>query len=171
MKNIQKSGADSGEKQLVPITVRLSESVYSGLHGLSKEYGVSFAHTVRLAAEGELENYFGSVRYKDRTQAAEIMAAGRELAEICRDIVNNARRIGFNFSQELRLNDAKKKYNGIRNDSSKGKLMKELALNDYIKETNEIEKTCLDKEELKNIIERFEAATKKVEVLSRFIHE
>lgn len=171
MKNIQKSGADSGEKKLVSITVRLSESVYSGLHGLSKEFGVSFAHTIRLAAECELENYFGSVRYKDRTQAAEIMAAGKELTKICRDIVNNARRIGFNFSQELRLKDAKKKYYDVRNDSSKGRLIKELALDEYIKEKDKIEKACLTKEELKNIIERFESAAEKVEVLSWFIHE
>ena len=171
MKNIQKSGAGSSENKLVPITVRLSESVYSGLHGLSKEFGVSFAHTVRLAAECELENYFGSVRYRDRTQAAEIMAAGKELTKICGDIVNNARRIGFNFNQELRLRDAKKKYYDIRNDSSKGKLIKDLALDEYIKEKDEIEKTCLNKEELKNIIERFEAAAEKVEVLSWFIHE
>ena len=171
MKNIQKSGADSDDKQLVPITVRLSEPVYSGLHDLAKRSDVSFAHTVRLAAEGELENYFGSVRYKDRTQAAGIMAAGKELTKICRDIVNNARRIGFNFSQELRLKDAKKKYYDVRNDISKGKLIKDLALDEYIKEKDEIEKACLDKEELKNIIERFEAAAEKVEVLSWFIHE
>lgn len=171
MKNIQKSGADSDDKQLVPITVRLSESVYSGLHDLAKRSGVSFAHTVRLAAEGELENYFGSVRYKDRTQAAEIMAAGKELSEICRDIVNNVRRIGFNFSQELRLKDAKKKYYYVCNDSSKGKLIKELALNDYIKETDEIKKASLNKDELKNFIEQFEAAAEKIEMLSWFIHE
>ena len=171
MKNIQKSGADSGEKKLVPITVRLSESAYSGLHGLSKEFGVSFAHTVRLAAECELENYFGSVRYKDRTQAAEIMAAGKELTKICRDIVNNARRIGFNFSQELRLRDAKKKYYDVCNDSSKGKLIKDLAATEYIREKDEINETCLNKEELKNIIERFEAATEKIDMLSWFIHE
>ena len=51
MKNIQKSGADSDDKQLVPITVRLSEPVYSGLHDLAKRSDVSFAHTVRLAAD------------------------------------------------------------------------------------------------------------------------
>lgn len=171
MKNIQKSDADSGEKKLVPITVRLSESVYSGLHDLSKEFGVSFAHTVRLAAECELENYFGSVRYKDRTQAGEIMAAGKELTKICRDIVNNVRRIGFNFSQELRLKDAKKKYYDVCNDSSKGRLIKELALDEYIKEKDEIEKASLNKDELKNIIEQFETAAEKVEVLSWLIHE
>lgn len=171
MRSIQKSAAGGSKEQLVSMTVRLPESVYSALHGLAKKSGISFAHAVRLAVERKLVNYLGSVRYKDRTQAAEIMAAGKELTEICRDIANNARRIGFNFSQEVRLNAAKEKYYGIRNDSSKGKRTKELALDEYIKEKDEIEKTSLNKDELKNIIERFEEAAEKTELLAWHIHE
>lgn len=171
MKNNQKNASGGSKEKLVPITIRLSKPVYFGLKRLSEEHGVSFAHTVRLAAEGELENYFGSVRYKDRTQAAELMAAGKKLSEICLDIVNNARRIGFNFSQELRLKEAKEKYYKICNDSRNGKFIKDLAADEYIKKKDEIEKTCFNKNELNKFIERFKAAADKVEELSWNIHE
>lgn len=169
MKNIQKSAKSGGKKQYISLTVRLPESMYFALQRLAKVHGISFAHVVRLAVERELADHLASVRYRDRTQAAEIMAAVSELTEVCRDIVNNARRIGFNFSQEVRLKYAEKKFD-LDNDNTQGTL-KEIHKKEYENEQEKIRKIYLDMNDVKSIIDRFEDAADIMEVLSWDIHE
>lgn len=171
MKNSQKNAAGVVKNKLVPITVRLSEAVYSALHKLSEEFDVSFSYVVRLAIERELEKYLGNVRYIDREQGAEIMAAVNELTAVCRDILNNVHRIGINYNQELRRKIAKKNLYDVLSDNNASEYRRIEAKNEYDKETADIQETCLNKDELKDILTRFEAAAEKAEVLSWHIHE
>lgn len=169
MKNIQKSAEGGSKKQYISLTVRLPEAMYFALQRLAKEHSISFAHTVRLAVERKLADYLVSVRYRDRTQAAEIMAAASELTEVCSDIVNNARRIGFNFSQEVRLRYVEKKFD-LDNDNSKGTL-KEIHKKECENEQEKIKKIYPDMNEVKSIIDRFEAAADKMEQLAWKVRE
>lgn len=170
MKDIQKSDMCGGRNKLIPVTARLPEQAVFQLRGLSEEFGVSLAEVVRVAIEQELENYFGNVRYIDHEQALEIKKAIAELTAICRDILNNARRIGINYNQELRLKNAQKKYHDILNDYKASTVKRNKAFDEFKNEESEIKKTCLNIDVLKNILERFEAAMHKAEVLSWLIH-
>lgn len=167
MKSIEKSGA----KKLVPTTVRLSKSAFSVLSDLSEKFGVSLGYTVRLAVELEYKKYCGSVRYIDREQASEILAAILKLTDICKEILNNIRHIGISYNQELHLKNAKKKYYEILKDSNASAEKRIAAKDIFDKEIAENQGTCLDKNKLKNILEQFEAAAEKAEVISWHIHE
>lgn len=170
MKDIQKNDTCSGRNKLIPVTVRLPEQAVFQLRSLSEEFGVSLAEVVRIAIEKELENYFGNVRYIDHEQALEIKKAVVRLTAICRDILNNVRRIGINYNQELRLKNAHKKYHDILNDYTASSDERCKAFDEFKNEESEIKKTCLNTDVLKNILERFEAAMHKAEVLSWLIH-
>lgn len=170
MKDIQKSDTCGVRNKLIPVTVRLPEQAVFQLRGLSEEFGVSLAEVVRVAIEQELENYFGNIRYIDREQALEIKKAIAELTAICRDILNNVRRIGINYNQELRLKNAYKKYYDILNDYKASEDERCKAFDEFKNEESEIKKTCLNTDVLNSILERFEAAMHKAEELSWLIH-
>lgn len=170
MKDIQKSDTCGGRNKLIPVTVRLPEQAVSQLRGLSEEFGVSLAEVVRVAIEQELENYFGNIRYIDREQALEMKKEVAELTAICRDILNNVRRIGINYNRELRLKNAQKKYQDILNDYKASAVKRYKAFDEFKNEESEIKKTCLNTDVLNSILERFEAAMHKAEELSWLIH-
>lgn len=67
-----------------------------------------------------------------------------ELTAICRDILNNARRIGINYNQELRLKNAQKKYHDILNDYKASSDERYKAFDEFKNEESEIKKTCLN---------------------------
>lgn len=170
MKDIQKSDTCGDRNKLIPVTVRLPEQAVFQLRRLSEEFGVSLAEVVRVAIEQELENYFGNIRYIDREQALEIKKEIAELTAICRDILNNVRRIGINYNRELRLKNAQKKYHDILNDYKASEDKRYKAFDEFKKEESEIKKTCLNIDVLNNILGQFEAAMNKAEELSWLIH-
>ena len=47
--------------------------------------------------------YLGTVRYIDKEQADDILNVSMEISDSCRNILNNVKRIGINYNQELRL--------------------------------------------------------------------
>ena len=170
MGNIEKISTGGVEKK-IPTTVRLSKSAYSVLCKLSEEYDRPFGEIVRIAVELKYKKYRSSIRYIDRKQASEILAAVLKLTDICKGILNNIRRIGISYNHQLHLKNAEKKYHEVLKDGNASTDQRVAAKDIYDKEKAEIENTCLNKDELKNVLEQFEAAAEKAEVLSWHIHE
>ncbi len=165
MSNSIKNDSGCNKEKLISATVRLPESVYLHIKKLSEEFNESFSSVVRFAVEGELKKYLGTVRYINQEQATEILTAVNELTCVCRVILNEVRRIGVNFNQEIRLKNAYKKYVDIQmqKNVSIDKIYR--AKEEYDAEIKEINNTCLDKKELDDILTRFEKNVDKVEEL------
>ena len=161
---------DFGE-QLVPVTVRLPENRYFQMKELSERFSLSFASVARIALEAELENYLGTVKYIDKEQADKISEAVRELTDECREIKNNIKRIGINYNQEIRLKNITQKYHDVLNDKTASEHRRLEARKEYEDAVKSIDDTCLNKTELKELLERFEAAADKAEELAWLIHQ
>lgn len=161
---------DFGE-QLVPVTVRLPENRYFQTKELSERFSLSFASVARIALEAELENYLGTVKYIDKEQADKISEAVRELIAECREIKNNIKRIGINYNQEIRLKNITQKYHDVLNDKTASEYRRLEARKEYEDAVKSIDDICLNKTELKELLERFEAAADKAEELAWLIHQ
>lgn len=161
---------DFGE-QLVPVTVRLPENRYFQMKELSERFSLSFASVARIALEAELENYLGTVKYIDKEQADKISEAVRELTYECREIKNNIKRIGINYNQEIRLKNITQKYHDVLNDKTASEHRRLKARKEYEDAVKSIDDTCLNKTELTELLERFEAAADKAEKLAWLIHQ
>ena len=170
MGNIEKISTGGVEKK-IPTTVRLSKSAYSELCKLSEEYDRPFGEIVRIAVELEYKKYRSSIRYIDRKQASEILAAVLKLTDICKGILNNIRRVGISYNQELHLKNAEKMFHDVLKNKNASADQRIAAKDIYDKETAKNQGTCLNRGELKSILEQFEAVAKKAEVLSWHIHE
>ena len=161
---------DFGE-QLVPVTVRLPENIYFQLKELAEKSSLSFASVARIALEADLENYLGTVKYIDKEQADKISEAVRELTDECREIKNNIKRIGINYNQEIRLKNETRKYHDVLNDKTASEYRRLEARKEYEDAVKSIDDTCLNKTELTELLERFEAAADKAEELAWLIHQ
>ena len=161
---------DFGE-QLVPVTVRLPENRYFQMKELSERFSLSFASVARIALEAELENYLGTVKYIDKEQADKISEAVRELTDECREIKNHIKRIGINYNQEIRLKNITQKYHDVLNDKTASEHRRLEARKEYEDAVKSIDDTCLNKTELTELLERFEAAADKAEELAWLIHQ
>ncbi len=164
MSNITaKSGTlkENGDEELIPVTVRLHKSNYNVLHELAEKFDVSFSYVSRLAIECELEKYLGTIRYIDVNQGERIESIAFEFSRTCRNILNNVRRIGINYNQEIRLKNAENKY---RETLKKSVGYNEMlaAKNEYNAVQTEIKETCLDKNEFYTLLTQFENAVEKV---------
>lgn len=89
--------------------------------------------------------------------------ATNDLSYTCRNILNNVRRIGVNYNQEIKLKNAENKYREVLKTSGIGSNAIYYAMNELEAARKEIKATCLDKDELENLLSRFENAAKKVE--------
>ena len=149
--------------KLIPITIRLPESDYKSIYELATEYHTNFSDVIRLSIKGDLEKYFGSLRFIDPNQGERIEKDLNDLSYTCRNILNNVRRIGVNYNQEIKLKNAENKYREVLKTSGIGSNAIYDAMNELEAARKEIKATCLDKDELENLLSRFENAAKKVE--------
>lgn len=107
--------------------------------------------------------YLGTVRYIDKEQADDILNVSMEISDSCRNILNNVKRIGINYNQELRLKNAEAKYRSIMEEKGRDIYSQIEAKDELDKAKKDIEHTCLNKEELNDLRSGFEAAAEKIE--------
>lgn len=162
---------DNNSEKLIPLTIRLPKATYEVINELKDKHKTSFSKVVILAIEGKLEKYTNATRYVDTVQANKIENSVRELCKINRDILNNVRRIGINYNQEVKLKQAQKKYQDILADKYSGDIIRIKAYDELQAAKEEISKSYLDKEELNNLLTEFQKAAKKMEEISWHIHE
>ena len=158
-------------KNTVRMSVSMSADTHNALSELAAGFNVSKASIVRLAIEKRLDNYLSDLRYIDHDQAERICNTAEEIADNIRLIRNNIQRIGINYNQELRLKNAKNKYHSILQSSNNDYKWCIEAKDEYEKAKSEIEKSCLNKEELNDLFARFETAAEEMRLLTCLIHE
>lgn len=129
----------------------------------AKEYHTSISNVARIAVRNGLDKYLSTLRYIDSNQGARIESIVNDLSYTCRNILNNVRRIGINYNQEIKLKKAENKYREVMKKS--GASINELyaAKDELDAARDEIKKTCLDKDELNNLLTRFENAAERIE--------
>lgn len=144
------------------LSVSLSEKTYNELRKLAEKYGESIASVIRIAIDKNLAIYLGTVRYIDKEQADDILKVSMEISDSCRNILNNVKRIGINYNQELRLKNAEAKFRPIMEENGSD-IARILAKDELDAAKKDIEQTCLNKEELNDLRSGFEAAAEKIE--------
>lgn len=152
---------DQGNKvnRLRPITVRFTQDAYDAIRDVADDNSISKAELVRMALAGNLNEYLGDIRIIDKRQGAEIKGQITALFDVVSEIKNELHRIGVNYNQEIRLKNIKRKYGTVINDKRTEE--EQAVLDDSVN---------LSKEELSEIISRYELATKRTgEVLCRIL--
>lgn len=144
------------------LSVSLSEKTYNELRKLAEKYGESIASVIRIALDKNLAIYLGTVRYIDKEQANTILNVLMEISDTNNKILNNVKRIGINYNQELRLKNAEAKCQSVMKENGSD-FAKMLAIDELEKAKKDIEHTCLNKEELNDLRSGFEAAAEKIE--------
>lgn len=152
------------------ISVSLEQNVYDEICRLACEHNVSMAYVIRFAVENRLKEYLGTIRYIDKAQGAEIIKYASEISDNSRHILSNIRRIGVNYNQELRLKNAEQKYQNIIGNKYSSTATILAARDEYEKEKRQVESTCLDKDELYELLSSFEKLTDKMKELVCHIH-
>lgn len=144
------------------LSVSLSEKTYNELRKLAEKHGESIASVIRIALDKNLAIYLGTVRYIDKEQAEEILKVLMDISDTNNKILNNVKRIGINYNQELRLKNAEAKCQSVMKENGSD-LAKMLAIDEFENAKKDIEQTCLNKEELNDLRLGFEAAAEKIE--------
>lgn len=85
--------------KLVKISARINEKVDEVMKDMAQEFGVPFSQVVRLAIDGHLEKYLGTVRYIDGDQGENIQRTMAIIANELQGIRNELNKIGVNVNQ------------------------------------------------------------------------
>ena len=149
----------------------MSTDTYNAASKLAAEFNVSIASIIRLAIEKRLNDYLSNVRYIDHDLAEKICNTAEEIADNSRLILSNIRRIGINYNQELRLKNAEQKYLSVMQGSTISYNRMAEAKDEYEKAKSEIEKNCLNQEELNDLFTRFESVAEEMRELICLIQE
>lgn len=150
----QTTPAENGN--LVALTIRFTEDAMSVIEQLANSHGRSKADIVRLAIDNRLMQYLPQVAFINHEDALNYR---RELAAVfdeLQSIRSELNRIGINYNQELKLKQIEKRYSTSRNDYNT--IMAKQREIDSVKNDSEM----LNKDELQQILTRYEAATRKV---------
>lgn len=157
-------------KDTVRMSVTMSADTHRALKKLADEYHVSIAFVVRVAIEKRLSDYLGTLRYIDREQGEKIYNVTAEIADNSRNILNNVRRIGINYNQELKLKNVEEKYRAVLKEKNVGYDKMTKAKDEYDKAKADIENNSLNKEELNILLHGFESAADTMKGLVWHIH-
>ena len=106
--NTEESEDDIGEEELirlVKISARINEKVDEVMKDMAKEFDVPFSHVVRLAIDGHLEKYLGTVRYIDGDQGEYMKRATALIANELQGIRTALNRLGVNVNQIAKWNN------------------------------------------------------------------
>lgn len=138
--------------------VRFDDVTIEAVSEVAEENHKSFAEIVRMCVSGQLALYLSKIKYVDHDQGEEILKAVNRTANGLEHIVEEIRRIGVNYNQEIKLQNIQRKIEEKESESTQGltslinQKKKELA---YLKSEQESilkQKGSLDKGELARLI-------------------
>ena len=104
----EESEDDIGEEELirlVKISARINEKVDEVMKDMAKEFDVPFSQVVRLAIDGHLEKYLGTVRYIDGDQGEYMKRATALIANELQGIRTALNKLGVNVNQIAKWNN------------------------------------------------------------------
>lgn len=106
--NTEESENDIDEAEaikLVKISARINEKVDEVMKDMAKEFDVPFSQVVRLAIDGHLEKYLGTVRYIDGDQGEYMKRATALIANELQGIKTALNKLGVNVNQIAKWNN------------------------------------------------------------------
>ena len=106
--NTEESEDEIGEEELiklVKISARINEKVDEVMKDMAKEFDVPFSQVVRLAIDGHLEKYLGTVRYIDGDQGEYMKRATALIANELQGIKPAMNKLGVNVNQLAKWNN------------------------------------------------------------------
>ena len=106
--NTDESEDEIGEEELiklVKISARINEKVDEVMKDMAKEFDVPFSQVVRLAIDGHLEKYLGTVRYIDGDQGEYMKRATALIANELQGIKTAMNKLGVNVNQLAKWNN------------------------------------------------------------------
>lgn len=106
--NTEESEDEIGEEELiklVKISARINEKVDEVMMDMAKEFDVPFSQVVRLAIDGHLEKYLGTVRYIDGDQGEYMKRATALIANELQGIKTALNKLGVNVNQIAKWNN------------------------------------------------------------------
>ena len=106
--NTEESEDEIGEEELiklVKISARINEKVDEVMKDMAKEFDVPFSQVVRLAIDGHLEKYLGTVRYIDGDQGEYMKRATALIANELQGIKTAMNKLGVNVNQLAKWNN------------------------------------------------------------------
>ena len=106
--NTEESEDEIGEEELiklVKISSRINEKVDEVMKDMAKEFDVPFSQVVRLAIDGHLEKYLGTVRYIDGDQGEYMKRATALIANELQGIKTAMNKLGVNVNQLAKWNN------------------------------------------------------------------
>lgn len=106
--NTEESEDEIGEEELiklVKISARINEKVDEVMKDMAKEFDVPFSQVVRLAIDGHLEKYLGTVRYIDGDQSEYMKRATALIANELQGIKTALNKLGVNVNQIAKWNN------------------------------------------------------------------
>ena len=142
---------ESKRVKLKQTKIRISEETDAKIRKLAKECGFSIAYVVRHILEQGIDDYFATIKCIDCEQGNRIETLLTEISTELRLILNNIKRIGINYNQEIKLKNAENKYNSIQN-----RYEKQIAAVELQKIKRELDEAKPDMNELKNELDKFE---------------
>ena len=104
----KESEDEIGEEELiklVKISARINEKVDEVMKDMAKEFDVPFSQVVRLAIDGHLEKYLGTVRYIDGDQGEYMKRATALIANELQGIKTAMNKLGVNVNQLAKWNN------------------------------------------------------------------
>lgn len=106
--NTEESEDEIGEEELiklVKISARINEKVDEVMKDMAKEFDVPFSQVVRLAIDGHLEKYLGTVSYIDGDQGEYMKRATALIANELQGIKTALNKLGVNVNQIAKWNN------------------------------------------------------------------
>lgn len=106
--NTEEREDEIGEEELiklVKISARINEKVDEVMKDMAKEFDVPFSQVVRLAIDGHLEKYLGTVRYIDGDQGEYMKRATALIANELQGIKTALNKLGVNVNQIAKWNN------------------------------------------------------------------
>lgn len=161
----QEQEAEEKPNILLPVTVRFTKSTLNAMQDAAEKSGMSLAEFIRMAVSMNMKN----IRTMDRQQGEEIRKAVLALSDTISKIENELHRIGVNFNQVVRLKQIERRY------GTNGKDLKNFSVTESDKEWKDRQAVMKDssnlsKQELDDLMSRYENATKQVgDILCRIL--
>lgn len=143
--NTEESEDEIGEEELirlVKISARINEKVDEVMKDMAKEFDVPFSQVVRLAIDGHLEKYLGTVRYIDGDQGEYMKRATALIANELQGIKTALNKLGVNVNQLAKWNNIDKRISLLEKQLQSANPSEQRYINMRLQELHRAQAAC-----------------------------
>lgn len=143
--NTEESEDEIGEEELiklVKISARINEKVDEVMKDMAKEFDVPFSQVVRLAIDGHLEKYLGTVRYIDGDQGEYMKRATALIANELQGIKTALNKLGVNVNQIAKWNNIDRRINLLEKQLQTANPAEQRYINMRLQELHRAQAAC-----------------------------